>query len=272
MNTISSYNISTISSDIKVEIQRLEGQVDLFWGIEFPLYKKYGLCNDLTILEVGSGPGFLSNKLLSNLNNISLYSLDIDPLLIEFAHKNRIQYSSKHEIIKGSLTNCCFSNDFFDVAIVRLVLEHLPDPIAAIKEVSRVLRPNGKVFIIDNDFSVHLITYPPIKELERFYDAYCKARTEQGGHPMLGRKLPTILRLAGYSLEGFESLCAHSECIGESAFKKSEGFGIAVKLVQEGYLTSQDFYDMVKAWRNMTNTNDHGMMRQLFMAVGRKPT
>jgi aspartate racemase len=51
-------------------------------------------------------------------------------------------------------------DESFDFVIARLVLEHLPDPLAALKEVLRVLKVGCRAVFIDNDFDLHERTWP----------------------------------------------------------------------------------------------------------------
>ena len=62
MNLQCSYQIRTISSNVEKEIQRLKAQVDLFWEQELKHYVEFGLRDGLSIAELGSGPGFLTEK------------------------------------------------------------------------------------------------------------------------------------------------------------------------------------------------------------------
>lgn len=266
----SSYDISKISNNLISEINRLEGQVNLFWDKEFLIYKKYGLRNKIKILEVGSGPGFFSNQLLSCLTDIELHSLEIDSSLIDFAKKNTIQNLNTHKIIHGSIEKTSIEDSYYDIVIARLVLEHLDDPISATLEMYRVLKPEGKIFVIDNDFEQHLIAYPMIEGLTKLYTAYSNARIKQGGNPFIGRELPTILKRCGFLIEGFEVLSAHSEIVGKEAFKKSEGIGIASQLIREGYLNPKDFANILKQWKEMLDHEHNGIIRQLYLAIGKK--
>jgi ubiquinone/menaquinone biosynthesis C-methylase UbiE len=74
------------------------------------------------------------------------------------------------------------------------VLEHLPDPIKAIQEALRIIKPGGKAVFVDNDLTMHIMTHPHIPELGELYHAYCQSREVEGGNPKIGRELPTLLK------------------------------------------------------------------------------
>ncbi len=115
----------------------------------------------MNILECGSGPGYLTERLISRFPNIFITGLEIDPFLIEVANTQSEEKGlDRHEFFQGSVLEMEFPDESFDFVIARLLLEHLPEPEIAAKEIHRVLKPGGKVVIIDNDFEVHLNTYP----------------------------------------------------------------------------------------------------------------
>jgi SAM-dependent methyltransferase len=129
---------------------------------------------------------------------LKVTAIEIDPFLVAYAKdylSPKDQLSQKHihqcEILQSSLIDTGLAANSFDFAITRLVLEHLPDPVGAIQEVLRIVKPGGKAVFVDNDFNMYLMTHPHIAELGELYDAYCQSRETEGGNPKIGRELPT---------------------------------------------------------------------------------
>lgn len=241
MSQAGSYKVDKIARSAKLEIKRLRGQVELFWNKELKRYRDFGLKDGMSAVEFGCGPGYLMEKLLQSFPNMNVTGVEIDPVLIEEAKKNLSEkgYSNRFEVFHKSVMDTGIADNTFDFAITRLVLEHLPDPLNAVREIRRVLKPGGKAVFIDNDFEMHLKTYPNIPELRELYDAYCESRSAEGGNPKIGRELPLILRQGGFSNIDFEIISAHSVILGDEIFLESEGVGIPAKLVQDGYLNSK---------------------------------
>jgi len=270
-NNNSSYQIQRVSGHLQTEINRLAAQVELFWGKELKHYKEYGLTDGMSVVELGSGPGFLSEKILGAFPGITLTGVEIDPILAEIAQQRlKRKYCRRFQIVQASIMNMGLSEDTYDFAIVRLLIEHLPDPVQAAREVYRVLKPGGKTVFIDNDFEMHLVTYPSIPELRELYQAYCQARCAEGGNPRIGRELPRILKKAGFVNIDFEVIAAHNEILGDDIFFKSQGVGIPTKLVQDGYLSSKLLGKISVQWRNIVRNQDHAIIRQLYMGIGEK--
>lgn|GEM_PF-14893 len=266
-----SYNIHTISEDVEKEIERLKGQVDLFWSKELKKYLEYGLKDGLSIVEFGCGPGHVLEKLLGHFPDISVTGVEIDSYLVKIAQNYLYEKGlDRFNIINGNITNCNIESNTFDFAIVRLVLEHLPDPIKAIKEVYRVLKPGGKAVFIDNDFDMHICSYPHIPELKQLYDAYSRKREAEGGWPMIGRQLPALLSKGNFKNINYDVISAHNYIIGDEPFTKSEGLGIPMKLVREGFLDSITLGKITMKWHELMNDKDHVILRQLYISSGEK--
>jgi ubiquinone/menaquinone biosynthesis C-methylase UbiE len=84
----------------------------------------------------------------------------------------------------------------FDVAHCRFVLEHLRDPLAAVRELVRVVKPGGRVVLADDDHDV-LRLHPEPGSFAILWRAYVRAFDRLGCDPFIGRRLPTLVHEAG---------------------------------------------------------------------------
>ncbi|MCP3748134.1 methyltransferase domain-containing protein [Paenibacillus sp. A3M_27_13] len=271
MSAEGSYQISTVASSVQHEIQRLQGQVALFWEKEVKHYVEFGLRDGHSVVELGAGPGYVTENILRQFPHTRVVAVEIDPLLADYAREHTLSsFGDRCEILDGSIMATGLPDDTFDFAVTRLVLEHLHDPVSAVREVKRILKPGGTAVFVDNDFEMHIMTYPSIPELRLLYEAYCESRIAEGGSPRLGRQLPSVLRQGGFAEIDFEVICAHSDLLGDEMFLKSEGIGIPTKLVKDGFLPSKTLAQIAYAWRNMIRHEQHSILRQLYLAAGRK--
>lgn len=87
---------------------------------------------DKKVLDIGSGQGYLQDVVPDYTG------LDISPTVVRYYHKN---------FILGSATSMPFKDDSFDGAWSIWVLEHVPNPEAALNEVRRVVKDNGVLFL-----------------------------------------------------------------------------------------------------------------------------
>lgn len=271
MNNESSYKIENVAVNIDGEIQRLGNQVNLFWEKEIRLYKNAGLVDGMSIVELGCGPGYVLDKLLGEFKKIKVTGIEISPLLVDYASKMLGSKWKKRATVKeGSILNINLADNSYDFAIVRLVLEHLSNPKQAINEVYRILKPGGIAVFIDNDFEMHIMTSPHVKELRVLYDAYCQCRYDEGGNPKIGRELAVLLKQCDFCEIDNDILCAHSGIVGDQRFLGSEGMGIPMQLYKKGYLSSEELSQILHSWKNMMTDAEHSIVRMLFAAHGRK--
>jgi ubiquinone/menaquinone biosynthesis C-methylase UbiE len=272
-NSGGSYDVRTIAANTRREVDRLHAQVDLFWAAEERVYEDLRLADAHSVVELGCGPGFLLAKLRAHFGVPRVVGLELDELLVSHAQRHLADLGFDDvEVVTGSITRTGFPDSSFDFAVSRLVLEHVPDPDAALRETYRILRPGGTAIFVDNDFDMHVITHPAIPELRDLYDAYCRLRTVQGGNPQIGRLLPGLMRAAGLTNIGFTVIAAHNVITGDEIFLRSEGIGIPSRLVREGYLSSSTLGRIMTSWRDMLRHENHAIVRQLYVAYGKKLT
>ncbi|MBM0276214.1 methyltransferase domain-containing protein [Micromonospora tarensis] len=270
MRNDSSYDVRRIARSVTTEISRLGAQVDLFAAAEMGVYRRFGLRAGMAVADLGCGPGFLLRALRAAEPDLALTGVDIEPLLLERARDLLDDGGPAVTLLEGSIEKTGLADESVDFVVSRLVLEHLADPAAALGEVLRILRPDGVAVIVDNDFAMHVMTHPHIPELDDLYRAYCRSRSDEGGNPTIGRELPALLRAAGFADIRFDVISAHSQVAGTDAFLRSEGSGIPVQLVRDGYLDSRTLARLTVGWRAMLRRDDHAIIRQLYAAAGRK--
>ena len=263
-----SYKIKGFSTNVSGEIDRLRSQVELFWHKELKCYKQFGLSDGMHVLECGSGPGHVTESLLKEFPNCKATAIEIDSYIIEVL--KTVSHDKKFNVAQQSITDLGFKDSTFDFVITRLVLEHLPDPEKALWEVHRVLRPGGIAVFVDNDFEMHLKTYPEIPEIKILYEAYCQSRISEGGNPKIGRQLPNLMADCGFKNVDLEIICAHNTITGDEIFLKSEGVGIPAQLVKDGFLESSILDTLALKWHKVLNTKKHSIFRQLFVCSGAK--
>jgi ubiquinone/menaquinone biosynthesis C-methylase UbiE/acyl carrier protein len=264
-----SYHVSSFSANTQAEIRRLDAQVDLFWPSERELIVRYGLKDGMDYLDCGCGPGRLIELLKDSFPALRCTGLEMDPILVEAAMmKLRNRGFSDCRVIEGTVEHPNLPEQSFNFITMRLVLEHVPDPVAAIQSLRRLLRPGGRLFLISNDFENHTRTWPPVPELDQLYEAYCTSRRRDHGDPCIGRRVPRLLATAGLSVVAQEIEVAHNAIVGDEPFLKAEGVGIPAQLVSSGFLEQSVFEKMIRSWKAMLTHPDHCITRQLCIAVG----
>lgn len=266
-----SYQLSSFTANKEIEVERLRSQVELFFKKEFEVFKKLGLADGMNIIECGSGPGYLIQNILNQFINCKATALEIDPFLFDILSKNSIDNGKKiYNPILGSIYEIDMPDSSVDFAVTRLVIEHLQNPYKAFSELYRILKPNGILVVVSNDFAYHVLTYPVIPELDEMFAAYNQSRFKEGGNPLIGRQLPVFLNKSGFRNVNVEIATAHSQLKGDQAMLDAENVNISRSLVKDGFLSEKTLENLLQKWYEMLNTPDHVIYRQLFMVGGIK--
>lgn len=101
-----------------------------------------------SILEVASGTCICGRALAPLVKNVTCVDatqtmLDIGKKAAHDAHLLNMSFTN------GYAENLAFKNDNFDIVISRLAFHHFSDTVVTFKEMARVLKPNGKLVIVD---------------------------------------------------------------------------------------------------------------------------
>jgi SAM-dependent methyltransferase len=270
MATESSYQASTYNLELDAEIQRLKAQVLLSWQKEARTLKWFGLTDGMNILEAGSGPGFFTEKLLELLPNSSITAVEIDPALQEKAVKYlHDKGGDRVNHIQASIADTGLEDNTFDFAIARLLFVHLPEPVAAAREIFRILKPGGKLVIIDSDADLFWLTTPPMS-VEIVREKWKQVMASRNGDLSIGRNLCRILKQAGFVSVDLEAVVSHSDIIGIEAFEPLLDSGPILQMVKQGLISQSEIESYLVSRDEFAAAGDRSMMSFWLMACGKK--
>jgi SAM-dependent methyltransferase len=92
------------------------------------------------VLEVGYGAGAVQLALAAFASELHGIDLDADPNVLAKFFGNR---AIRPQLIRGSVLDLPYSSEYFDLVVCFSVLEHIQDYVQALREIHRVLIPNG---------------------------------------------------------------------------------------------------------------------------------
>ncbi len=167
---------------------------------EHVVYRDIDFSKAESILEVGCGVGAQSEILLRRFPDIQLTGIDFNAKQLAAAksYLKTIPYAEKrYQILEMDAMNMSFDSNQFDGAYLCWVLEHVPDPLRALSEVRRVLRPGSKVYIREVMNSTFFID-PYSPNVWKYWMAFNDFQYDHAGDPFVGAKLGNMLMSLGF--------------------------------------------------------------------------
>jgi ubiquinone/menaquinone biosynthesis C-methylase UbiE len=176
------------------------------------------LAPDAKILEVAPGPGYFAIE-LARLGGYQIIGLDISKTFVEIAQRNAAQAGAPVEFRLGSASDMPFESNQFDFIFCRAAFKNFSEPVKALEEMHRVLKPGGRALIVDLS-----------------HDAPLESINEEVARMGLGFFSALLTRLAfrcmllkrAYSKAGFEQMLAQTQ-FGSGAINEN-GLGMEIWL------------------------------------------
>ena len=106
------------------------------------------LANASAVLEVAPGPGFLAIE-LAKLGSYHIVGLDISKAFVRIATENGQKAGVEITFQEGNASSMPFESDSFDFIVCRAAFKNFSEPVQALDEMCRVLKPGGKAVIND---------------------------------------------------------------------------------------------------------------------------
>ncbi len=252
MSASGSYHLPTSHGEAQAEIERLAAQAHSGWDKESRTLSWFGLKDGMSVLELGSGPGFITEHLLTLVPTSPITCVEIDRTLLEQAEQH-LHHTANGRVrfVEGSVMDTHLERDQFDVAYARLLFQHLPDPIGAAKEIWRVLKPGGKLVMYDIDDALFGLFEPALPEFAPVLAAFGQEQAARGGNRHIGRSLWRILTAAGFRTIELEVVGSHSAGSGVEPFLQHIHPDRMRSLVKGGLLSEEDlerFRAALTAW------------------------
>ena len=101
-----------------------------------------------SVLEIAPGAGYLSIE-LAKLGNYKITGMDISKDLVEIASSNAKEAGVDVDFRQGNVSNMPFHENEFNFIVCVLAFKNFKEPIKALAEMYRVLKPNGTALIMD---------------------------------------------------------------------------------------------------------------------------
>ncbi|MEC4570495.1 class I SAM-dependent methyltransferase [Streptomyces virginiae] len=155
----------------------------------------------MAVLDVGCGPGTITAdlaELVAPGGRVTAVDAARDVLAQARAHVQERGLDDAVTFAVADVHALDFPDDSFDVVHAHQVLQHVGDPVRALREMRRVCRPGGVVAARDADYAA-MTWYPATPGLDAWLDLYRRVARANGGEPDAGRHLRAWARQAGFT-------------------------------------------------------------------------
>lgn len=205
------------------------------------------------ILDVGCGPGTITADLGRRVAPGRVLGIDVSADVIEDARRNAGGESNVAFAV-GDLYALEIEGDGFDIVHAHQVLQHVPDPVGALRQMQRVCAPGGLVAVRDSDYGAFR-WFPDEPAIDRWLALYRTIARGNGGEPDAGRFLLGWAHAAGFTdvRPGASVWCFATPddraWWGGLWADRMTTSAIARQAVADGHATADDLRAIADGWR-----------------------
>lgn len=157
----------------------------------------------MQILDVGCGPGTITMDFARLVPDGKVVGLECDSAreVIQQATRTAPAKNIHNiEFITANAHALPFEDSSFDITHAHQVLQHVEDPVLALREMARVTKPGGYVAVRSTDFR-GFTWWPEFEGMSMWRELYLQVMRSNGGTPDSGRRLRVWAREAGLPID-----------------------------------------------------------------------
>ena len=153
----------------------------------------------MRVLDIGCGPGTITMGLAELVGaGGRVTALERTEEALDLARDEAARRGGANvDFVVGNVTALDLPDGSFDVVHTHQVLQHVDDPVQALREMHRVCRAGGIVAARESDFGA-FTWFPEVRELDRWLDVYRRVTRSNHGEPDAGRRLLPGRRRPGF--------------------------------------------------------------------------
>lgn len=211
------------------------------------------------VLDIGCGPGYLAAEMARAVGARGrVCGIDVSEPMLELARR-RCSGLDRVELKAADANRLPFDDATFDAAAAIQVYLYVADVDSAFVELHRVLRPGGRVVVMDSDWGTVAWNTTNPRLMERVLAAW----ETRFVHPRLARSLPGTLRKAGFRLVREEVVPLMNTCHDPESYSAMQIGEVARYVAGRNGLTPED----VDAW--VSELLERGKSGEYFFSLNR---
>lgn len=237
--------------------------------------------NDL-VLEVGSGLGILASQVADRLTTGKIIGVECSPDQLAAARKTFLNSQDvgastgrpNLQFQRADAHSLSFKQESFEVVYCRYLLEHVADPLRVLEEMRRVLKPDGRVVVQENNILVNVL-HPDCTEFDSVWRKFVALQERLGGDALIGKKLFALMKQAGFR-DITLSLAPEVHQAGQEGFRVwienliGNVAGAADRLMEFGFASRLEIEEALSGLRRFGDRGDASAIFYWNRAVGRK--
>lgn len=209
-----------------------------------------------SLLDVGCGPGTLTVDLARRLAPGAVVGIDLSASVVAEAEARAAEAAATNVTFRvGDLRSSGLGEGSFDVVHAHQVLQHLRDPVGALREMRRLTRPGGVVAARDSDYPAFAWTPGEgTASLERWREIYLAVTARNGAAADAGRRLLGWAHEAGLEDVTYSTSTWTFATTEERAWwaglwaERTTGSSFARQAVEYGIATAAELEAVAAGW------------------------
>ena len=229
------------------------------------------------LLDCGCGPGSITLDLAALVAPGEVCGVDVDPSQVEAAQRLAAERGIDNTHFEvASVYALPFPDASFDVVTAVGVLMHLSEPMLALREMRRVLRPGGLIALENVDVGAKLVS-PPLASLLRLHDFTHRVMEYSGGNPYIGRDQRRLLLEAGFKdpelfpLVRCATTVAATRQMADIGIVRLQGPSQEAIILAQGWATREELDRMYSDVRQWAERPDAFLFQVWLGALARAP-
>ncbi|SME98711.1 class I SAM-dependent methyltransferase [Streptomyces sp. Amel2xC10] len=214
------------------------------------------------ILDIGCGPGTITADLAALVPEGHVTGVDHAAGVLDQARATAAGRGLANVGFETADVHALpYPDDSFDVVHAHQVLQHVGDPVQALREMLRVTVPGGLVAVRDSDYAA-MTWYPPSQGMDDWLDLYRRVARANGGEPDAGRRLKSWALAAGFTEITATSATWTFSTAEERAWwsglwaDRTLASAYAERATEGGHATGEQLEAVSRAWREWGERED----------------
>ena len=178
-------------------VRNLAAQAQVLWPQEEPLLRRYGLGDDIEILDAGCGTGEMASRLAALYPQSRILGVDIIESHLALARSRNAALGARALFEHRSVFDLGLPDRAFDLVVCRHVLQAIPHAERVLAELARVTRSGGRLHLIAEDYGMIHFQKRTLDPDEFWHEGPRAFGAATGTNLLVGRWGYSILRTLG---------------------------------------------------------------------------